>query len=337
MPQRQNAELMRAYRRPVAVILGTGEIASAVAVYLCRAGFATILSYDPFPPVIRRSMAFHDALFGDRAVVEDVEAERAEDAVTLLAVLAKPARVAVTTLGLVDLIAIRSPQVLVDARMQKHRIVPDLRVVQLAVGLGPNFQVDANCDIAVETRPNKTGRLVTAGHTDAADGIASRLGRVGGERFVYSEQTGLWHTPIEIGMRVFKGFVVGRLGGLPVQAPLDGILRGVVRDGSKVPRGVKLIEVDPRGRNAQWTGIDERSRAIALATLKAIRLKIAKSAMAKALVEASSRCRTENAKSLRPSRFQAAATASCHVFIAAARKMRCVWAEARWRCTLKML
>ncbi len=285
MPQRQNAELMRVYRRPFAVILGASEIASAVAVYLHRAGFATILSHDPFPPVIRRSMAFHDALFGDRAIVEDVEAERAEDAVTLLGVLAKPGRVAVTTLGLVDLIAIRSPQVLIDARMQKHRAVPDLRVVRLAVGLGPNFQVGANCDIAVETRPNKTGRLVTEGHTDAADGIASRLGRLGAERFVYSEQAGLWHTPIEIRMRVFKGFTVGRLGGQPIAAPIDGILRGVVRDGCNVPQGVKLIEVDPRGCNAKWTGIDERSRAIALATLKAIDLKIAKSDLAKALVD----------------------------------------------------
>jgi len=285
MSERRSAEFLHAYRRPFAVVLGTSEIASAAALHLHRAGFATILSHDPFPPVIRRSMAFHDALFGDRAALEEVEAERAEDAVTLITVLARPARVAVTMLGLVELIAIRSPDVLVDARLQKHRVTPDLRrIVKLAVGLGPNFRVDANCDIAVETRPTKTGRLVTAGETDAADGIASRLGRVGGERFVYSDRPGLWHTPIEIGMRVFKGLVVGRLDGLPVHAPLDGILRGVVRDGSKVPPGVKLIEVDPRGRKAQWTGIDERSRAIAMATLDAIRLKMGDSATANARV-----------------------------------------------------
>lgn len=279
MLERRSAKFLHAYHHPLAVVLGTSEIASAVAVHLHRAGFATILSHDPFPPVIRRSMAFHDALYGDRAVLDEIEAERAEDAVGLLAVLAKPARVAVTMLGLVDLIAIRSPHVLVDARMQKHRVTPDLRrVVQLTVGLGPNFRVDSNCDIAVETRPVKTGRLVTAGETDAADGVASCLGGVGSERFVYSDRPGLWHTPVEIGMRVFKGFVVGRLDGMPVHAPLDGILRGAVRDGSKVPHGVKLIEVDPRGRQARWTGIDERSGAIATATLSAIRLKMAEAA-----------------------------------------------------------
>src|SRR5271166_3895566 len=130
-----------AYSTPFAVVLGTGEIPSAVAVYLQRAGFSTILSYDPYPPVIRRSMAFHGALFEDRATVEDIEGERAEDAMGLLDVLSKPARVAVTTMGLIDLIAIRSPRVLIDARMQKHRVSHDLRVAPLAVGLGPNFQV----------------------------------------------------------------------------------------------------------------------------------------------------------------------------------------------------
>jgi hypothetical protein len=221
-------------------------------------------------------MAFHDALFGDRALVEDIEGERAEDAVTLVTVLANPVRVAVTRLGLVDLIAIRSPHILVDARMQKHRITPDLRsLAPVTVGLGPHFRVDANCDIAVETRPIKIGRLVTDGETDAADGKASCLGEVGAERFVYSDRSGLWHTPLEIGMRVFKGVVLGRLDGLSVVSPLDGILRGIVRDGSEVPPGVKLIEVDPRGRKAKWTGIDDRSRTIAMATLDAIRLKLA--------------------------------------------------------------
>ena len=50
-----------------------------------------------------------------------------------------------------------------------------------------------------------------------------------------------------------------------------------------------------------------------------------------------SRCRTKNATRLRLVYFQAAATASRHVFIAAARKVRCVWADTRWRWTLKML
>jgi hypothetical protein len=47
-------------------------------------------------------------------------------------------------------------------------------------------------------------------------------------------------------------------------------LRGIVRDGSEVPAGVKLLEIDPRGRHAQWTGIDDRGRTIAKAVMTAI-------------------------------------------------------------------
>ena len=52
-----------------AVILGTNEIASAVAVNLYRGGSSVVLSHDPLPPVIRRKMAFHDALFDDPVVI----------------------------------------------------------------------------------------------------------------------------------------------------------------------------------------------------------------------------------------------------------------------------
>jgi hypothetical protein len=265
---------------PIAVILGTNEIGSAVALNLRTFGYSVILCHDPFPPVIRRAMAFHDALFGDRVVVEGVEGERGETAMEIAAVLAKPGHVAVTQLHLTDLIALFSIRVLVDARMQKHRVTPDFRgIADVTVGLGPHFAVGVNCDIAVETRPAKNGTVVTFGRTDAADGIAQSLGGAGAERFVYSERGGRWHTPVEIGMRVFKGFVVGHLDGQPVLAPIDGVLRGLARDSTAVPGGVKLLEIDARGRDARWTGTDERGRAIAEATLTAIRLRATRPAM----------------------------------------------------------
>ncbi|MGE5259434.1 MAG: hypothetical protein ACM3MH_01005 [Actinomycetota bacterium] len=127
--------------RPLALVLGTNEIASAVAVHLNAAGSAVILSHDPFPPVIRRAMAFHDALFGDRAVVERVEGEFAETSRAFALVFAKPRSVVVTPLHLSELIALRTPQILIDARMQKHRVTPDLRgIVQLTIGSGRTSQ-----------------------------------------------------------------------------------------------------------------------------------------------------------------------------------------------------
>lgn len=253
-----------------AVVLGTNEIATAVAVHLHRAHYSVALSHDPYPPVIRRKMAFHDVLFGEPLEIEGVAGERVDNGMQVFN-RRNPDRVLVTGLGLLDLLAVRSVDVLVDARMQKHQITPDLRrLARLTVGLGPGFSTSMNCDIAIETRPARIGIVVRDGWTDAADGTASPLGELGSERFLYSPTAGRWHTPVEIGTRVFRGFVLGHLSGVPMRAPRDGILRGIVRDGSEVPAGVKLLEIDPRGRDAQWTGIDQRGRAIAEATLNAI-------------------------------------------------------------------
>ena len=268
-------------RQLLAVVLGTNEIASAVAVALTRAGYAVVMSHDPFPPVIRRGMAFHDALFDDYVEVGGLVGARADSLLELAAVVSSREQVAVTALSLTDLIALRAADALVDARMQKHHITPDLRrLARVTIGLGPKFVVGVNCDIAVETRPARTGAVVAAGATEEADGISRRLGGVGRKRFVYSDVPGIWRTPVDIGMWVSKGFVIGRHDGSPVRAPLDGFVRGVARDATVTPAGVKLLEIDPRGRVACWTGIDERGRAIAEATICAIKLLSARDAAA---------------------------------------------------------
>ena len=260
---------------PFAIILGTNEIASAVAVYLRRSGWSVVLSHDPLLAVIRRDMAFHDALFDDRPIVEEIQGERVETAREIADAVDAPNRVAVTWLGLADLLALGSALVLIDARMQKHHVIPDLRnLAGMTVGLGPNFAIGTNCDIAVETQPAQCGVVVKTGRTRAPDGRARLLGGVGVERFVYSDQAGRWHTPVEIGTRVFKGVVLGHLGRLPVRAPIDGVVRGIARDGLDVPADVKLLEIDPRGRHASWTGIDDYGHRIAEATINAIKVRM---------------------------------------------------------------
>lgn len=256
-----------------AVILGTNEIASAVAVLLRRSGYGVVLSHDPLPPVIRRKMAFHDALFDDAVSVAGIAAQRADTGFEIRASLGRAPGVLVTELGLLDLIVLRSLDILVDARMQKYIATPDLRrLARLTIGLGPGFCGGANCDVAIETRPAKAGQIIQHGPTDAPDGASRRLGVHGGERFARSEFPGRWQTAIEIGTRVFKDYVIGHLGNMPVRALFDGILRGVVRDGTEVPPGVKLLEIDSRGRKANWTGIDGRGQLIANAVAKAISL-----------------------------------------------------------------
>ncbi len=272
MTKRMLGEFLEGRTAPFVVIIGTNEIASALAVRLSREFYRVLMCHDPFPPVIRRGMAFYDVLFDDQVEVDGVPARRAGTTLEVGEALASGASIAVTELQLSDVIPLRVPDILVDARIQKHRVTPDLRkTAGLSIGLGPNFTAGFNCDVAIETHPANTGELLIKGTTRSSDGMPRYLGGVGRERLVYAARSGVWRTPLDIGARVFRGFVMGRLDGLPVPAPMDGRLRGIARDGVFVPQGVKLIEVDPRGASATWTGSDERGRTIAEATLTAIR------------------------------------------------------------------
>ncbi len=239
---------------PYVVILGTNEIASAIAIALRHAGGRVVLAHDPTSPVLRRGMAFHDALFGDPAVLDGVEAARADTTLEVNALMGRGAGVVVTGLGLLDLITVDRLEILIDARLQSTTARPDLRwLARTSVGLGPGFLGQVNCDVAV-------GLSETVAEL-SADGAARHA--------VRSAARGVWRTPVEIGAHVFKGFVVGHLDGAAIHAPFDGVIAGAVRDGAEVAAGVDLVEIDRRVKETQWRGVDGRGAVVARAVLAA--------------------------------------------------------------------
>lgn len=264
-------------RPPIAIVLGTNDIASAVAVSVHRARRAVILAHDCDPPAIRRTLAFHDVLYGEAKSIEGIGAQRCDRITEIPSVLAQQDQVAITRMGLTDLLVLGGIDVIIDARMQKHAPRPDFRgLAQMVIGLGPGFCVGRNCDLAVETKPLLIGALVEGGATEPADGIPECLSGAGRERFVYAPSEGIWRTPFDIGGRVYKGMPIGHIDAEKIYAPIDGVLRGIARDGTEIPEGVKLVEVDPRIYRNRTGRIEERPRLIADATLRAIRILEAK-------------------------------------------------------------
>jgi hypothetical protein len=51
---------------------------------------------------------------------------------------------------------------------------------------------------------------------------------------------------------------------------MEGVPRGIARDGTFAPKGVKLLEIDMRGEAASWTSSDARASAMAKASVAAI-------------------------------------------------------------------
>ena len=260
-------------RVPLAVVLGTNDVASAVAHALFLAGYGVVMSRDPGQPVLRRTMAFDDALIGGPLELEGVLARPAFGLVDLLHACMERSAVSVTVMELGELLCLGLIDVLVDARMRMRALKVDVRpFARATIGLGPGFIPGRHVDVAVETAPERIG-VVTDGATLAAHGRSTPLAGAGRERFARAPGAGLWLTDAAIGEGVMQGAPLGTCGGQVVAAPLSGRLRGLVRSGVDVPEGLKVAEVDPAPEGApSWTGLAPRARSIAAATLDAVRL-----------------------------------------------------------------
>jgi xanthine dehydrogenase accessory factor len=256
----------------VALVRGVGDIGSAVAHRLFQDGCAVVIHDEPRPATSRRGMAFTDAVFDGRAVLDGVPAVRVDDLETTQRMLDSHDEIPVYVRPLEPLIAALQPGVLVDGRMRKHA-APDVQrgLAPLTIGLGPGFVAGHHADVVIETSWEDLGRVILAGASLPLSGEPREIDGHGRDRYVYAPVDGVFRTSSQIGDAVGKGQPIAFVDSVVLLAPLGGVLRGLTRDGVPVSARTKVIEVDPRGERAGARGIVERPRRIAEATLAAIR------------------------------------------------------------------
>jgi xanthine dehydrogenase accessory factor len=138
-------------RAPV-LVRGVGDVGSAVAVLLFRAGYAVALHDEPAPATSRRGMAFTDAVFDGAATLDGLTAQRVETAPELRHALDAGEVVPVAVGLLSEVFDSAAWSALIDARMRK-RAVPEKQrgIAPLTIGLGPNFISGETVDLAIET------------------------------------------------------------------------------------------------------------------------------------------------------------------------------------------
>jgi len=261
--------------RPIAIVLGSGDVGSAVAHALHGAGCAVVLIDEADPAWPRRGMAFVDAWYFGNAELDGVTACFCASVRSLPVVLERAEMVAATTWSWRGVAAALDPAVVIDARVAKRsppaRLKPHAPSPLLTVGLGPGYRVGEHVDLAIETAwGERLGALVETGGTLPLAGEPRTLGGVGRERFVYAPLSGRFHTRARIGDAVTAGQPVAALEGASIVAPVAGVLRGLTARGARVSPGQKVVEIDPRGEPALCFGIGERPRRIAAGVLEAL-------------------------------------------------------------------
>ena len=255
----------------VIIIKGAGEMATGVACRLFAANLRRILMLETASPLaVRRHVSFCEAVHEGVKLVEDIEAVRVSGQAELHRAW-ENGQIAVRVDPQGESVSCLKPDVLIDAILAKKNLGLSSNDAPLVVALGPGFEAGRDCHIVVETnRGHDLGRLLRSGQAMANTGIPGVIGGYTKERVLRSPEDGLLVTERTIGDVVRAGEVVGRVGKAEVVTPINGILRGLIRPGSLVSKGLKIGDVDPRGERIYCETISEKARSIGGAVLEAV-------------------------------------------------------------------
>lgn len=252
------------------LIKGAGDLASGVAFRLHRAGFPVVMTELPQPLVVRRAVAFAEAVYAGETQVEGIVARRAESADQVPALFAQGViPVFVDPEG--RLVSVLRPQVLVDGVMAKRNTGTRISDAPLVVALGPGFTAGVDCHAVIETnRGHNLGRVLWKGTAEPDTKEPAPVAGFRAQRVLRAPCDGVLRAHKAIGDWVKAGEVVAQVGDCEIVAPFDGFLRGLIHDGVQVSAGLKVGDVDPRARREHCFTVSDKSLAIGGGVLEAI-------------------------------------------------------------------
>ena len=261
------------------IVRGGGDLGTGVAHRLAVAGYRVAVLEVSAPRVVRRTVAFAEAVRTGEVEVEGVSAR-----MTSLEELARldgrgegsqrrgwPDWVPVVVDPHGEAIRLLRPDAVVDARMAKRNLGTRRDDAPVTIGLGPGFVAGSDVDVVVETKRGHTlGRVIVSGAAEPNTGVPGEVAGFSAERVMRAPAAGRFVAARSIGDLVRAGDSVGTVGGVAVRAQIDGLLRGLVASGVELSAGDKVGDVDPRGTAVDPTVISDKARAIGGGVLEAL-------------------------------------------------------------------
>jgi xanthine dehydrogenase accessory factor len=252
------------------VVKGAGDLATGVGARLWRSGMQVLMTELERPLTIRRTAAFSEAVYDGETRVEDLTARRVAGVDDVYAAWEAGAIPVLVDSSATGGAAIR-PHVLVDGILAKRNLGTRITDAPLVIGLGPGFTAGHDVHAVIETnRGHYLGRVLWHGSAEPDTGVPGEIGGMGRERVIYAPADGAFRHEREIGSVVVKGELLGFAGGVPVPAPIAGVLRGLIHDGIEVRKGLKIGDVDPRGSPDHCFTISDKALAIGGGVLEAV-------------------------------------------------------------------
>lgn len=278
--------------RTLVIVRGAGDLATGTIAKLVKSGYAVISLETEAPTAIRRTVAFSEAVYTGKQQVEDVLGVRVrtpQEAYALAmegipAILADPEGESIRQLH---------PAAVVDAILAKRNLGTNRGMAPFTVALGPGFTAGKDVNVVIETkRGHDLGRLIYEGAAAVNTGVPGMIAGYGAERVIHAPTAGILRARVQIADTIEKDAVIAvieperqtgicgaggcacdlqTLGAVPVRASLTGLLRGLIRDGYPVTKGMKIADIDPRSEEYDnCFKISDKARCIAGGVLEAL-------------------------------------------------------------------
>ena len=252
------------------VIKGAGDIASGIALRLKHAKFDVVMTDIERPTAIRRTVCFSQAIVNGTAQVEDVKAEKANNAEEIKKILSM-GNIAVIADEKAKIIKALKPEAIVDAILAKENLGTKIDDAPIVIGVGPGFTAGVDCHAVLETkRGHYLGRVIKNGSAAANTGVPGNIGGYTTERIIRAVKDGAFDPVCEIGDTVKEGQTVAYIDGEAVKCSIGGVLRGILPKGTPVYKGMKSGDVDPRCVKEHCYTVSDKALAVGGGVLEAI-------------------------------------------------------------------
>ena len=254
----------------VILIRGAGEMATGVTHWLASCHFKVCMTETSNPQAVRREVAFSEAIFDSEKEVEGVTAKRVQSADHISEVW-RDGKIPILIDPDAKVKDFLKPDVLIDATLAKKNLGTKITDSPLVIGLGPGFYAGKDAHLLIETnRGHDLGRIISNGQAEPNTGIPGSIAGYTEERVIRAPKAGNFKALKKIGDGVRANEKVGIIGDVVVRSRIAGVIRGLLRDGTEVWKGMKLGDVDPRGIKAHCYTISDKARTISGGVLQAI-------------------------------------------------------------------
>ena len=254
----------------VILVRGAGEMATGVAHRLASCHFKVFMTEISEPQAVRREVTCSEAVSDREKEVEGMVAKLVETPEQISETW-KERKIPILIDPEAKVKDFLKPDVLIDGILAKKNLGTKMTDAPLVIGLGPGFLAGEDVHIVIETnRGHNLGRIIKEGEAEPNTSIPGSIAGYTEERVIRAPKDGNFKTLKRIGDGVRANEKVGIIGNAEVRSRIAGVIRGLLRDGAEVWKGMKLGDVDPRGMKSHCYTISDKARTISGGVLQAI-------------------------------------------------------------------